>query len=64
MSSEESDGGIEVRLMLAEMGGGWLLCTPPAHLLGEEGEVLPQLRHTNLQLVALTQQLLLLTHLG
>lgn len=36
----------------------------PAHLLGEEGEVLPQFSHTNLQLVALAQQLLLLTHLN
>lgn len=45
--------------------GGWLRALHlPTHLLGEEGEVLPQLGHTNLQLVALAQQLLLLAHLG
>lgn len=35
----------------------------PAHFLGQAGEVLPQLAHTGLQLVPLTQQLLLLTNL-
>lgn len=35
----------------------------PPHLLRQVGEVLPQLRHAHLQLVPLTQQLLLLAHL-
>lgn len=34
-----------------------------ANLLGEEGEVLPQLGHTQLQLIALTQQFFFLTNL-
>ncbi len=47
-------------------GDGRWLGAPhlPAHLLGKKGEVLPQLGHTNLQLVPLAQQLLLLTHLS
>jgi hypothetical protein len=35
----------------------------PADLLGQTGEVLPQLAHTLLQLVPLRQQLVLLVHL-
>lgn len=56
-------GGAPVRRRAGrevDAGGGGNV---PKHLLGEEGEVLPQLRHADLQLVPLAQQLLLLTNL-
>lgn len=49
-----------------DTGGDWgrlAALSLPTNLLGEEGQVVPQLGHAALELVALAQQLLLLTHL-